>query len=148
MYLFANFISIIETYLLGSITISHNGRRYGSVAAESRWCVFLQSLCGAGLCGYCIILALAKTVTPGGSPPTAPGAARTAVYRAVLFSQKILAVRKAMTYTELLCAETIYINALIASLISLSVESLLYPLIILRIILFSSRIKKTGTPEI
>jgi hypothetical protein len=53
-----------------------------------------------------------------------------------------------ITYTDLLCAETIHINASIASLISLSVESLLYPFITLRIILFSSRIKKTGTPEI
>jgi hypothetical protein len=40
------------------------------------------------------ILALAKTVTPGGSPPAVPGADRTADHLTVLFSQKILAVRK------------------------------------------------------
>ena len=41
------------------------------------------------------ILALAKTVTPGGSPRREPGQARTADHLAVLFSQKVLAVRKA-----------------------------------------------------
>ena len=41
-----------------------------------------------GYDGYYFILALAKTVTPAGA-----GAGRTAVYPAVLFSQKILAVR-------------------------------------------------------
>jgi len=45
---------------------------------------------------------LAKTVTPGGSPPAVPGAARPAGHKPFLFSQKILAVRKAMTYTDLL----------------------------------------------
>src|SRR5665811_421270 len=45
---------------------------------------------------------MAKTVTPGGSPPAVPGVARTAGHLTVLFSQKILAVRKAMTYTDLL----------------------------------------------
>jgi hypothetical protein len=46
--------------------------------------------------GYDVVLfiiALAKTVTPGGSPLTVPsGAGRTADHLAVLFSQKILAV--------------------------------------------------------
>ena len=41
------------------------------------------------------VLAFAKTVTPGGSPPAVPGAGRTADHLTVLFSQKILAVRKA-----------------------------------------------------
>jgi len=72
----------------------HNVRRYGAVAAESRWHEFLHSWCGVELCGYYLILALAKTVTPGGSPPAVPGAARTAGHLAVLFSQKILAVRR------------------------------------------------------
>jgi len=40
------------------------------------------------------IAALAKTVTLGGSPPAVPGAARTAGHLKVLFSWKILAVRK------------------------------------------------------
>jgi len=45
------------------------------VGAESRWRVFLHSWCDAGLSGYYIILALAKTVTPGGGPRREPGRA-------------------------------------------------------------------------
>ena len=41
------------------------------------------------------ILALAKTVTPGGSPPAGAGAGRTSGHLTVLFIQKILAVRSA-----------------------------------------------------
>jgi len=37
--------------------------------------VFLHSWYGAGLSGYYFILALAKTVTPGGSPRPEPGRA-------------------------------------------------------------------------
>jgi len=74
-------------------------------------CMLPQHRGGACFCtrgamkGYDVvlfILALAKTVTPGGSPPAVPGAARTAGYKTFLFSQKILAVRKPMTYTDLL----------------------------------------------
>jgi len=43
------------------------------VGAELRWRVFLHSWCDAGLSGYYIILALAKTVTPGGSAPRERG---------------------------------------------------------------------------
>ena len=57
--------------------------------------MFLHSWCGAGLCGYYFVLALAKTMTPGGGPLTVPsGAGRTANHLTVLFSQKVLAVRK------------------------------------------------------
>ena len=64
--------------------------------------MFLHSWCDAGLCGYYFILALAKTVTPGGSPPAVPGAARGASHKSFLFSYIIVAPRKAMTYTDLL----------------------------------------------
>ena len=78
-----------------------NVRRYVHVGAESRWRVFLHSWCGAGLCGYYFILALAKTVTPGGRPRREPG--RPAPPLTVFhFDQKILAVQKPMTYTDLL----------------------------------------------
>ena len=59
--------------------------------------MFLHSWCDAGLSGYYIILALAKTVTPAGA-----GAACAASNRTVLFSQEILAAQKAMPYTDLL----------------------------------------------
>jgi hypothetical protein len=55
--------------------IAPNVRRYVHVGAESRWRVFLHSWCDAGLCGYYFILALAKTVTPRGSPRRLPGQA-------------------------------------------------------------------------
>jgi hypothetical protein len=48
----------------GLPTIIANVRRYGSVGAASRWRVFLQSWCDAGLSGYYFIVGLAKTVTP------------------------------------------------------------------------------------
>ena len=41
--------------------------------ALGRWRVFLHSWCDAVLCGYYFILALAKTVTPGGSAPRERG---------------------------------------------------------------------------
>ena len=52
---------------------------------------------------------MAKTVTPGGGPPAVPGAARTAGHFTVLFSQKILAVWKAMTYTDLLGTVVLFV---------------------------------------
>jgi len=64
------------------------------VGAESRWRVFLHSWCDAGLCGYYFILALAKTVTPGGSPRREPGPPAPPL-KVFHFDQKILAVRKA-----------------------------------------------------
>ena len=54
-----------------------------------------------GYDGYYFILALAKTVTPAGAPGGA-GAACAAGHITVLFSQKILAAQKPMTYTDLL----------------------------------------------
>ncbi len=63
--------------------------------------VFLHSWCGAGLGCYYFILALAKTVTPAVAPGGA-GAACAANHRTVIFSQKILAAQKPMTYTDLL----------------------------------------------
>jgi hypothetical protein len=65
-----------------------------AVGAESRWRVFLHSWCDAVLCGYYIILALAKTVTPRGSPRRQPGQAAPPL-KVLYFDQKILAVRKA-----------------------------------------------------
>jgi len=71
------------------------------VAAASRWRVFLHSWCGAGLCGYYFILALAKTVTPAGRPRREPGrpAPPLKVFHA---DHNILAVQKPIAYTDLL----------------------------------------------
>ncbi len=72
-----------------------------AVGAESRWRVFLHSWCDAGLCGYYFILALAKTVTPGGSPRREPGRPAPPL-KIFHFDQKILAVQKPIAYTDLL----------------------------------------------
>ncbi len=54
-----------------------------------------------GYDGYYFVLALAKTVTPGGNPRREPGrpAPPLIVYH---FDQKILAVQKQIAYTDLL----------------------------------------------
>ena len=99
----------------------HNGRRYGSVALcrggapcpapnAVKVGVFLHSRYDAELCAYLFIIALAKTVTPGGSPPAVPGAACATSHKMVLFSQKILAAQKAMTYADLLASGFILIR--------------------------------------
>ena len=69
-----------------------------------------QSRGGACFCtrgaiqGYDVvlfILALAKTVTPGGSPQREPGQPAPPL-KVFHFDQKILAAQKPMTYTDLL----------------------------------------------
>jgi hypothetical protein len=54
-------------------------------------------------------------VTPGGSPPAVPGAARGASHKLFLFSYTIVAPRKAMTYTDLLGVVLYAINLSISA---------------------------------
>ena len=54
-----------------------------------------------GYDGYYFILALAKTVTPGGSPRREPGQPAPPL-KLFHFDQKILAVQKPIAYTDLL----------------------------------------------
>ena len=78
-------------------------------------CMLAQSRGGACFCtrgamqGYDVVLfivALAKTVTPGGSPRRQPG--RPAPPLTIFHSdQKILAVQKPIAYTDLLCSRAI-----------------------------------------
>ena len=78
-------------------------------------CMLAQSRGGACFCtrgamqGYDVvlfILALAKTVTPGGSPRREPGRPAPPL-KLFHFDQKILAVQKPMTYTDLLANVTV-----------------------------------------
>jgi len=69
--------------------------------------VFLHSWCDAELSGYYFILALAKTVTPGGSPRREPGQPVPPL-TVFPFDQKILAAQKPMTYTDLLACVRFY----------------------------------------
>ena len=81
------------TLLTGAI--GPNVRRYVQLAQSRGGACFCTRGAVKGYDGYYFILALAKTVTPGGSPPAVPGADRTASHKTILFSQKVLAVRKA-----------------------------------------------------
>ena len=73
------------------------------VGAESRWRVFLHSWCDAGLWCYLFILALAKTVTPGGSPRREPGQAAPPTTKRSSLARRFSRCGKPMTYTDLLC---------------------------------------------
>ena len=53
--------------------------------------------------GYYLILAMAKTVTPGGSPRREPGRPAPPL-KVFHFDQNILAVQKPIAYTDLLCS--------------------------------------------
>ena len=85
----------------GIVDMQPNVRRYVALA---------QSRGGARFCTrgamqdydvYLFVLALAKTVTPGGSPRREPG--QPVPPSTILhFDQKILAAQKPMTYTDLL----------------------------------------------
>jgi len=64
--------------------------------------VFLHSWCGAVLCGYYFILALAKTVTPGGGPRREPGQAVAPATKPSSLVTHLSRHGKPMTYTDLL----------------------------------------------
>jgi len=57
----------------------HNVRRYVQLAQSSGGACFCTRGAMQGYDGYYLILALAKTVTPGGSPRQGAGAACTAI---------------------------------------------------------------------
>ena len=52
--------------------------------------------------------------------PAGAGVGRTTSYRMVLFSHKVVAVRKATTYTDLLCRRADYSVVIYFSLLHLS----------------------------
>jgi hypothetical protein len=76
--------------------------------ALGRWRVFLHSWCDAVLCGYYFILALAKTVTPGGSPRRKPGRPVPLTTRRSSLARIPIAIgiaaHKPIAYTDLLPA--------------------------------------------
>ena len=100
-----------------------------AVGAESRWRVFLHSWCDARLSGYYIILALAKTVTPGGSPRREPGQPAPPL-KVFHFDQKILAVQKPIAYTDLLASVYLFLNFSIAFMKSFVMDSQLIEVLI------------------
>ena len=61
-----------------------------------------------GYDAYYFILALAKTVTPGGSPPAVPGAARGASHKTASLVTQLSRHGAAIAYTDLLAAVALY----------------------------------------
>ena len=74
------------------------------VGVESRWRAFLHSWCDAGILCYLFILALAKTVTPLGSPRREPGQAAPPTTKRSSLARKFSRCGAPMTYTDLLGA--------------------------------------------
>jgi hypothetical protein len=79
-----------------------NVRRYVALAQSRGGACFCTRGAMQGYDVVLFILALAKTVTPGGSPRREPGRPAPPL-KLFHFDQKILAVQKPMTYTDLLC---------------------------------------------
>ena len=79
----------------------YNVRRYVALAQSRGGACFCTRGAMQGYNGYCFILALAKTVTPAGGPRREPGQPAPPL-KLFHFDQKILAVQKPMTYTDLL----------------------------------------------
>jgi len=79
----------------------YNVRRYVQLAQSRGGACFCTRGAQQDYDSYYFILALAKTVTPGGSPRREPGrpAPPLKLYH---FDQKILAVQKPIAYTDLL----------------------------------------------
>ncbi|MDZ7636249.1 MAG: hypothetical protein U5L72_18145 [Bacteroidales bacterium] len=97
------YTSIAELITSSVQALAHNVRRDCGVVAESRWRVFLHSWCDAGMMMVItLILALAKTVTPGGE---SAGEARRIVAPATKRFSLVTQLSRhgeAMTYTDLL----------------------------------------------
>ena len=84
-------------------SIGGNVRRYVQLAQSRGGACFCTRGAMQGYDGYYLILALAKTVTPGGSPRREPG--RPAPPLKVFHTDHIIvAVQKPIAYTDLLVA--------------------------------------------
>ena len=81
-----------------------NVRRYVQLAQNRGGACFCTRGAMQGYDVNLFILALAKTVTPGGGPRREPGQPVPPATRPSSFGQKILAAQKPIAYTDLLCA--------------------------------------------
>ena len=87
--------------------IDPNVRRYVALAQSRGGACFCTRGAMQGYDVDLFILALAKTVTPGGSPRRQPGRPAPPL-KVFLLDQNILAVQKPMTYTDLLCLVALF----------------------------------------
>ena len=93
--------------------IGHNVRRYVQLAQRRGGACFCTRGAMQDYDFDLFIVALAKTVTPGGSPRRQPGRPAPPL-KVFHFDQKILAVQKPIAYTDLLSAgPLLLINSLL-----------------------------------
>ena len=91
------------------VIIFANVRRYVQLAQSRGGARFCTRGAMRGYDYYYFILALAKTVTPGGSPRRSPGRPAPPL-KVFHFDQKILAVQKPIAYTDLLPAGLLFLK--------------------------------------
>ena len=84
-----------------SLQLTANVRRYVQLAQSRGGACFCTRGAIQGYDGYYLILALAKTVTPGGSPRRELGRPAPPL-KIFHFDQKVLAAQKPIAYTDLL----------------------------------------------
>jgi len=82
--------------------IDPNVRRYVALAQNRGGARFCTRGAMQGYDGYYFILALAKTVTPGGGPRREPGQAAPLTTKRSSLARKFSRCGKPMTYTDLL----------------------------------------------
>ena len=87
--------------MIEGYTLTPNVRRYVQLAQSRGGACFCTRGAMQGYDVDLFILALAKTVTPGGSPRREPGQPAPPL-KIFHFDQKILAVQKPIAYTDLL----------------------------------------------
>jgi hypothetical protein len=84
----------------------HNVRRYVALPQSRGGARFCTRGAMQGYDGYYFVLALAKTVTPGGGPRREPGRAVPLTTKRSSLARKFSRYGEAMTYTDLLA--TVY----------------------------------------
>jgi len=82
--------------------MAHNVRRYVALAQSRGGACFCTRGAMQDYDGYYFILALAKTVTPGGSPRREPGQAVPPTTKLSSLARRFSRYGEAMTYTDLL----------------------------------------------
>ena len=91
----------------------HNGPAVWGVGAESRWRVFCTRGAVQGYEVILFILALAKTVVPGGSPRRKPGQTVAPVTKRSSLVAQLSRHGAAIAYTGLLAPVNYFFNTLV-----------------------------------
>ena len=87
--------------------MAYNVRRYVALPQSRGGARFCTRGAMQGYDGYYFVLALAKTVTPGGSPRREPGRAVPLTTKRSSLARKFSRYGKPIAYTDLLCSRAI-----------------------------------------